>query len=285
MRYGSLCSGIGGLDRAIERVLSVTPAWFCEADKHAASVLRRWWPDVPVLPDLKTQDWTQVEPVELVSAGYPCQPFSAAGRRLGEEDERHLWPFVISAIRVLRPQHVILENVAGHLGLGFDTVLGDLAEAGFDAEWAVVPASAAGACHRRERLFVVADADGPRLRDARSTGPPRAGSGRPSAKSSRHREVPADAKGDAGRQFDGDGLRTWGDYRSSIERWSVVLGRPVPVPLDEKGRLTVPFVEWMQGFDAGWVDGLERSPALRCLGNAVVQQQGELALRMLLEVA
>lgn len=75
----------------------------------------------------------------------------------------------------------------------------------------------------------------------------------------------------------------WGDYGPAIERWEHVLGRAAPAPIDEKGRLNVPFVEWMQGFDVGWVDDLKRSPALHALGNAVVQQQGALALSMLLE--
>jgi DNA (cytosine-5)-methyltransferase 1 len=80
-------------------------------------------------------------------------------------------------------------------------------------------------------------------------------------------------------------VSSWGDYGAAIRRWEHVIGRQPPAPTDEKGRLNVPFVEWMMGFDAGWVDQLSRTTALRCLGNAVVQQQGELALRMLLEAS
>jgi len=269
VRYGSLCSGVGGLDLAVEAVFDAEPAWFCEADVHAASVLAAHWPGVPIYPDLKTQDWTTVEPVELVCAGYPCQPFSYAGRRRGEADPRHLWPDVITAVRVLRPRFVVLENVAGHLRLGFDRVLGDLAEAGFDAEWTVVRAADAGACHRRERLFVVAYTDQRRATadpaESERRGPERPAVGAPVERTAEPRERVSATPTD------------WGDYGPAIERWERILGRPAPAPAEE-GRLAVPFVEWMMGFPEGWVDGLSRTAALRCLGNAVVPQQGALAL-------
>jgi DNA (cytosine-5)-methyltransferase 1 len=174
--YGSLCSGIKGLDLAVEATWGARPAWFCESDEHARKVLERESPGVPVYANVKTQHWRSVEKVDVLVAGYPCQPFSQAGKRLGEKDPRHLWPFVIHAIRVLGPRVVVLENVRGHLKRGFDRVLGDLADAGFDAEWTTVRASDAGACHRRERLFVVAYTDREGL-ERRSTVPERAHQG------------------------------------------------------------------------------------------------------------
>jgi DNA (cytosine-5)-methyltransferase 1 len=284
MRYGSLCTGIGGLDLAVEKAFDATPAWFCENDLPARYALGRHWPNIPILEDLKTEDWTSVEPVELVCAGYPCQPFSVAGRRAGTGDPRHLWPYVIAAVRVLRPRIVVLENVAGHLGLGFDVVLGDLAEAGFDAEWTVVRASDVGACHRRERLFVVADATGTERRTSQlqSVGAS-AGSAAelgerisPSVADTAHvgRERERNTRG----WLDGSEDSGWGDYGPAVDRWTRVLGRPAPAPADNKGRLNVDFVEWMMGFDEGWVDGLSRTAALKCLGNAVVQQQAKFAL-------
>lgn len=156
-RIGSLCSGYGGLDMAIEAVIpGARPAWFCEYDGAPSRILSHHWPDVPNHIDLTAVDWTTVEPVEIVSAGYPCQPFSAAGQRKGTTDERHLWPHIREAIRVLRPRYVVLENVAGHRSLGFDRVLGDMAEDGMHVRWTSVRASDVGAPHHRERLFILA---------------------------------------------------------------------------------------------------------------------------------
>lgn len=145
MIYASLCSGIGGLDLAVESVFDCRLAWHSEYASEPASIHERHWPGVPNIGDLTQAEWGHVQNVELLCAGYPCQPFSHAGARRGEEDERHLWPYIAEAVRVLRPRWVVLENVAGHLSLGFGTVLGDLAEAGYDAEWCCVRASDVGA--------------------------------------------------------------------------------------------------------------------------------------------
>jgi DNA (cytosine-5)-methyltransferase 1 len=111
--------------------------------------------------------------VDLVAAGYPCQPFSQAGKRLGKADPRHLWPEVARVVRDVRPSLVFLENVAAHVRLGLDSVLGDLASLGFNAEWTVLGARDVGAPHRRDRLWILAwrrdlaDADGWRLEGER----------------------------------------------------------------------------------------------------------------------
>lgn len=156
MKTGSLCSGYGGLDRAAQAVLGGELAWVADPDPGASAVLAHRFPSVPNLADITAVDWSSVEPVDLLTAGYPCQPWSAAGRRKGTADVRHLWPYVAAAIGAIRPATVILENVQGHLTLGFDIVLADLAALSYDAEWVTVTASAAGACHRRARLFVIA---------------------------------------------------------------------------------------------------------------------------------
>lgn len=138
----------------------MTVAWQSEIDPYASRVLARHWPDVPNLGDITLIDWSTVEPVDLICGGYPCPPFSDAGNRLGEADSRYLWPAMRDAIRVLRPAYALLENVAGHVSIGFDRVLADLATLGFDAEWSTVSACALGATHARERLFVLAYAEG-----------------------------------------------------------------------------------------------------------------------------
>jgi DNA (cytosine-5)-methyltransferase 1 len=156
LRIGSLCSGYGGLDMAVQHVFGGELEWVADPDPGAAAILKHHHPDVPNLGDITEINWEDVARVDLLCGGYPCQPFSDAGLRLGVEDERHIWPYIATALRVLRPRYALFENVAGHLGRGFDVVLADLAALGFDAEWCTVRASEVGAPHRRERLFIVA---------------------------------------------------------------------------------------------------------------------------------
>ena len=155
MKVGSLFSGIGGLDLGLERA-GMDVIWQSEIDPYACKVLDKHWPTVPNLGNIKEIDWSQVERPDVICGGYPCQPFSTAGKRQGEGDARHLWPWVRECIAELRPRYAVLENVRGHLSLGFGTVLGDLAAIGYDTEWQVIPAAAVGAPHRRDRVFIVA---------------------------------------------------------------------------------------------------------------------------------
>lgn len=156
MRIGSLFSGYGGLDlAALQLFPGSSVAWHCEWDDAPAKILDHHWPTVPNHRDVTTLDWITVEPVDILTGGYPCQPFSAAGQRKGTDDERHLWPYVRDAIRLLRPRFTLLENVAGHRSLGFDRVLGDLAEDGMHVRWTSLRASDVGAPHHRERIFIM----------------------------------------------------------------------------------------------------------------------------------
>lgn len=156
VRIGSLFSGYGGLDlAALQLFPGASVAWHCEWEAAPSAILDHHWPGVLNLHDVTTVDWDAVEPVDILTGGYPCQPFSAAGRRKGTTDERHLWPYVREAIRRVRPRYTLLENVAGHRSLGFDRVLGDMAEDGMHVRWTSVRASDVGACHRRERLFIL----------------------------------------------------------------------------------------------------------------------------------
>lgn len=160
-RIGSLCSGYGGLEMGLQQVVGGTVAWHAEYDAAPSRVLAERFPGVPNLGDITTTDWAALEPVDWLTAGYPCQPFSQAGKRKGTEDERHLWPYVAGAVRVLRPRHLLFENVRGHVRLGLDGVLADLAGLGYVGCWGVLRASDAGAPHGRARVFVVAaDASG-----------------------------------------------------------------------------------------------------------------------------
>lgn len=194
LRIGSLCSGYRGLDMAVEQVLGTTTAWVSDIDPGANKILAHHWPTVPNLGDLTTARWEDVEPVDIVCGGYPCQPFSLAGKRKGTADDRHIWPSIATALRVLRPRIAFFENVAGHLRLGFDTVLADLAALGFDAEWCTVRASEAGAPHPRRRLFLLAvaqDADGAARDQRRLAAPGEAQGGRSRPNAGRRSGTPA----------------------------------------------------------------------------------------------
>jgi len=158
LTVGSLFSGIGGLDLGLERA-GHRVIWHSEIDDYACRVLKKHWPHVPNIGDVKKVNWSEVPNVDIIAGGYPCQPFSQAGKRKGKEDPRHLWPYVLDAIRAIRPRYALMENVRGHLTLGFGDVLADLASCGYSAEWQIIPASSVGAPHRRDRLFFVAYSD------------------------------------------------------------------------------------------------------------------------------
>jgi DNA (cytosine-5)-methyltransferase 1 len=159
VRAVSLCTGYGGLDIATEAVLGTETVALAEFDKHASRVCGVRFPGVPNLGDITKIDWSTLEEIDVLTAGYPCQPFSTAGKRKGESDSRHIWPYIAEGVRRLRPRLVILENVSGHRSKGFGAVLGDLAEARYDVQWTSVRASDVGAPHRRDRVFIVASSD------------------------------------------------------------------------------------------------------------------------------
>jgi DNA (cytosine-5)-methyltransferase 1 len=155
LTVGSLFSGIGGLDLGLERA-GMNVIWQSEIDPYASRVLKKHWPEVPNYGDIKTINWGDIVRPDVICGGYPCQPFSTAGKRKGTDDPRHLWPWVRQAISELRPRYAILENVRGHISLGLSTVLGEMASIGYDAEWTVVSAASQGAPHLRERVIIIA---------------------------------------------------------------------------------------------------------------------------------
>jgi DNA (cytosine-5)-methyltransferase 1 len=155
LTVGSLFSGIGGLDLGLERA-GMKVIWQSEIDPYCNKVLKKHWPEVPNHGNIKDINWETVERPNVICGGYPCQPFSTAGKRRGTDDPRHLWPWVRTAISELRPDYAILENVRGHLSMGGIQVIGELAQIGYDAEWRVVSAAGLGAPHRRDRLIIVA---------------------------------------------------------------------------------------------------------------------------------
>jgi len=159
MRHLDLFSGIGGFALAAKWAGFETVG-FCEQDDFCKSVLAARWPGVPIHHDVRELDGRLFRGVELISGGYPCQPFSLVGKRRGAEDDRHLWPEMRRVIEQARPAWVVSENVAGHITMGLDDVLSDLESLDYAARAVVIPACAVGALHIRERVWVVANANG-----------------------------------------------------------------------------------------------------------------------------
>lgn len=320
MRVGSLCSGAGGLDMAVESVFSAKTVWHCEINDAASKVLAVRWPGVPNYRDLTTTDWSTVEPIEILTGGYPCQPFSYAGQRKGTDDERHIWPYVREAIRHLRPRYTFMENVAGHRSLGLDRVLGDLAEDGLHVQWVSVRAADVGAAHSRERLFMlVTDPSSSVVGQAESVRVQPTGwaveSGECSDDDSDCGESAADAEGASPRggvrpggiphqpggsyRFHPEGSRTarhsindYGPFADAVRRWESISGlvAPAPAELTSSGRVMVSpaFAEFLMGWPPGWVTaipGLTSEDQLRICGNGVVPHAAEAALRYLLTVS
>ncbi|MEU8048457.1 DNA cytosine methyltransferase [Micromonospora haikouensis] len=156
-RVGSVCTGYGGLDLAVELVLGGRLAWYAETDRHASAVLAHHWPGIPNLGDISIVDWTQAGHVDILTAGFPCQDISNAGKRVGITGQHSsVWNHVAAAVRVLRPQLLFVENVAALLRRGLDVVHADLAAIGYDTSWTCLRASDIGAAHQRDRLFLLA---------------------------------------------------------------------------------------------------------------------------------
>ena len=153
MNVLDLFSGIGGFSLGLERAGFKTIA-FCEIDPFCRKVLNKHWPDVPIYEDIRELDGNEIT-ADVITGGYPCQPFSQAGKRRGEEDDRHLWPEMYRLIKIVRPRWVIAENVAGHISMGLDTVLSDLEAEDYTCWTFVIPACAIDAKHRRDRVWIV----------------------------------------------------------------------------------------------------------------------------------
>lgn len=161
-RIGSMCTGYGGLDLAVASVLGGTLAWVADNDPAAARILAHRFPHVPNHGDITAVDWGTTEPVDVLTAGFPCQPVSAAGRRKGISDERWLWDDIVAAIGRMgsRPGLLVFENVPGLLsansGNAMARVVQGLAKLGYVGRYRLVRASSVGAPHRRERWFCIA---------------------------------------------------------------------------------------------------------------------------------
>lgn len=181
MRIGSLFSGYGGLDLAVAKVLNAEVAWHCEWDDAPSKILEKHFPGVPNYRDVSKVDFSQVEQVDILTGGFPCQDLSLAGKRAGLQDGTRsgLWSEFARAIEQIRPKLVVIENVRGLLSANANNgmeyseedlavlngrspiramgaVVGDLADLGYDCKWTGVRAADAGAPHNRFRVFIIA---------------------------------------------------------------------------------------------------------------------------------
>ena len=253
----SLCTGIGGLDIGLHaglRAVGHSPRTVCYVEREAFAVAclgkaieAGRLDDAPIwLGDLQLMPLDLLPRIDIITGGYPCQPFSAAGKRKGELDPRHLWPSVLETVRALRPRGVFFENVAGHISLGLFDVLSDLESSGYRTAWGCYSASSVGAPHRRERVFILG------LADANSD-------------SQSDRAEHAEASRMPGILADASGRR----QRETAHRW--------PTPPGDRQGANEPSrtIEPRLGRNAnGLPDRVDR---LRALGNSVVPQQAEMA--------
>jgi DNA (cytosine-5)-methyltransferase 1 len=160
MKHGSLFSGIGGFDLAAEW-MGWENVFHCEWNTFGQKVLKHYWPKAESFEDITKTDFTKyANTIDILTGGFPCQPYSSAGKRLGKEDERHLWPEMLRAIREIAPRFVVGENVRGltnwNGGMVFDEVCAELENLGYKIAPVVIPACAVNAPHKRERIWFVA---------------------------------------------------------------------------------------------------------------------------------
>lgn len=296
MNVLDLFSGIGGFSLGLERAGMRTVA-FCEIEPFCRAVLAKHWPGVPCYDDVRTLTATRlaadgIGAVDVICGGYPCQPFSHAGKQRGEQDPRHLWPEMRRLVGEVRPAWVVAENVVGHVTLGLDQVLSDLEADGYAGRAIVVPAAAVNAPHIRQRVWIVArDRD----RDRKSACSVDAEASRlpgdlPDAAGQRRQEDVLDVEGEeslwtqagfaAGVRphvADADIARSQGHGRLR-ERAGERTART--------GRRTVP-CEWLPEPGVGRVaHGVPRRvDRLRALGNAVVPQVVQVIGEAILRIA
>jgi DNA (cytosine-5)-methyltransferase 1 len=318
VKVGSLFSGYDGIGLALSSIWpDAQPAWFVEFDPAPSKIVAHHWPTVPNYGDVTAVDWSAVEPVDILTGGFPCQDLSHAGKRAGLRPGTRsgLWEHMAYAVDQLRPPLVVIENVRGLLsasaasdlepcpwcvgGAGdgesalraLGSVLGDLADLGYDAEWVGVRAADAGAPHGRFRVFIVAhpaDADlaglegrpavrqraGEQPAGSDGVGPesltllptPKASDGPNGGPGMRNGRGEADALPGVvsllptpagGPPAEACGCAPWGPYAPAVHRWEGVLGRPAPSPThpgkDGRPRLSAVAVEFLMGLPAGHV--------------------------------
>jgi DNA (cytosine-5)-methyltransferase 1 len=171
LRHFDVCSGIGGFSLGFRWAALSEPVAFCEIDPYCQKVLAKNFPNIPIFNDVKElvndrpESTRTIPDHDILTSGYPCQPFSVAGQRRGEEDERNIWRFVFEIVKRKHPTWCVFENVYGHIAMGLDQVLHDMESEGYSTQTFVVPACSLNAPHKRDRLWLVCN-----LADTKSEG-------------------------------------------------------------------------------------------------------------------
>jgi DNA (cytosine-5)-methyltransferase 1 len=150
-----LFSGIGGFSLAADWTGGIETVAFCEIEPYCQKVLKKHWPDVPIFSDIKELKGDDVGSVDIVCGGFPCQPFSYAGKRRGKADDRHLWPEMFRVIQECKPTWVVGENVPGLIDLALEDCFLDLESEGYEVQPLIIPAAGVGAPHRRKRVWIL----------------------------------------------------------------------------------------------------------------------------------
>lgn len=164
LRHFDVCSGIGGFALGFRWAALSEPVAFCEIDKYCQKVLAKNFPNIPIFNDVKELVNEEAKPEstrtipdhDILTSGYPCQPFSVAGKRRGEEDPRNIWPYVYEIVKRKHPTWCVFENVYGHVAMGLDKVLNEMEMEGYTTQTFIVPACSLDAPHLRNRLWIVA---------------------------------------------------------------------------------------------------------------------------------
>lgn len=280
MRVLDLFSGIGGFSLGLERAGMETVA-FCEIDKFCQKVLRKHWPDVPIYDDVRTLDYDGT--VDVICGGFPCQPFSVAGNRKGKEDDRHLWPVMFTLVKKYKPSWVIGENVAGLINMGLDDVLADLESEGYSTRTFIIPACAANAPHRRDRLWIVANNDSFGRNDGFNNR-----QGRQSEVYEK-RKTQEDNKTGKGWQYE-SGATSTNASNADDKRFKGGFSEEIQRKSRESREFEGSYKGWREGWPissprvCGVDDGIpNRTHRLRSLGNAVVPQIPEIIGKFIME--
>ncbi len=299
LRVGSLFSGIGGFDLAVQRA-GATLVWFCEKDAAARSVLARHWPEVPCYDDVSAMRGAKMPPVDLLCGGFPCQDLSVAGRRAGLAGDRSgLWFEFLRVAQECAPAWVLIENVPGLLssrrGADFGVLLAGLVERGYRVAWRVLDAQHFGLAQRRKRVFVVGHrGDG---RAAAVLFEPESLRGDSPARGAAREGVAGSLGGGTpGRGWSGDTDRmtflpvvSFGGNKSASQTRRVdhtapaLQASPTSTPAVGVRRLMPVECERLQGFPDGWTDGQSDSARYRQLGNAVAVPVVEWIARRIVE--
>lgn len=170
LKHLDLFSGIGGFSLGLEEAGLVETIAFCDYEPYCQKILKKHWPKVPIYNNIKELNYETlkqdgIKDIDIITGGYPCQPFSVAGKQRAEKDPRHLWPEMFRLIKECRPTWVIGENVSGHIKLGLDTVISDLESEGYSTRTFNIPASGVGALHQRQRIWTISHTNHSRRKD------------------------------------------------------------------------------------------------------------------------